>query len=93
MEMFAKVFESHGRQVLVLKGEDSERNPQLQIIMQFGGAQITIGPCFSDDEAGDAALDNAFDKFGQEQADVFAGLVEGAETPFQAAAKLGMMRE
>lgn len=88
MEKFAKLFESHGRQVLVLKGEDSERNPQLQIIMQFGGAQITIGPCFSDDEAGDAALDNAFDKFGQEQADVFAQKVEGAENVFDASTRL-----
>lgn len=93
MEMFAKVFESHGRQVLVTKGEDSDGNPQLKVTMRFDGAEMSVGPCFSDDEAGEAALDNAFDKFGQEQADVFAGLVEGAETPFQAAAKLGMMRE
>lgn len=93
MEMFAKVFESHGRQVLVTKAEDSDGKPQLKVTMRFDGAEMSVGPCFTDDDAGDAALDHAFDSFGQEQADVFAGLVEGAKSPFEAAAKLGMMRE
>ena len=88
MEMFAKVFESHGRQVLVTKAEDSDGNPQLKVTMRFDGAEMSVGPCFSNDEAGDAALDNAFDTFGQEQADVFAGLVEGAENVFDASTRL-----
>lgn len=88
MEMFAKLFESHGRQVLVTKAEDSDGNPQLKVTMRFDGAEMSVGPCFSDDEAGDAALDNAFDKFGQEQADVFAQKVEGAENVFDASTRL-----
>lgn len=88
MEMFAKLFESHGRQILVTKGEDTDGNPQLQIHMRFDGAGMTIGPCFTDDDAGDAALDHAFDSFGQEEADGFGKLLVGVSSAFEAATRL-----
>lgn len=62
MEKFAKLFEFHGRQILVKKGKDSEDNPKLCIITQIEGAEVDFGLSFSDTDAGWDSLNASFDK-------------------------------
>lgn len=81
MEQFAKVFESHDRQILVKKGEDSDGDPALCISTMISGLEMSINVNFSDD--GDS-LNKAFDSFTQDQADFFAKKLEGQTSPFEA---------
>ncbi|HCT6444726.1 hypothetical protein [Enterobacter hormaechei] len=81
MEQFAKVFESHDRQILVKKGEDSDGDPALCISTMISGLEMSININFSDD--GDS-LNKAFDSFTQDQADFFAKKLEGQTSPFEA---------
>ena len=81
MERFAKVFESHDRQILVRKGEDSDGNAALCISTMFSGTEMNLNLCFGDDED---ALDKALDSFSQEQADVFGKKFEGETSAFEA---------
>jgi len=81
MERFAKVFESHGRQILVRKGESSDGDAALNISTMFSGAEMTISLGFGDN---DEAMDKALDTFQQEQADHFARQFEGESSAFEA---------
>ncbi len=81
MERFAKVFESHGRQILVRKGEDSDGDAALCISTMFSGAEMSINLVFGDN---DDALDKALETFEQEQADHFAKQFEGQTSAFEA---------
>lgn len=81
MERFAKVFESHGRQILVRKGENSEGDAALNISTMFSGAEMTISLSFGDN---DEAMDKALDTFEQQQADRFARQFEGESSAFEA---------
>lgn len=81
MERFAKVFESHDRQILVRKGEDSDGDAALCISTMFSGAEMSINLGFGDS---DEALDKALEAFGQEQADHFAKQFDGQTSAFEA---------
>ncbi|WP_313682408.1 hypothetical protein [Pantoea sp.] len=85
MERFAKVFESHDRQILVRKGEDSDGDAALCISTMFSGAEMSININFGDS---DAALEKALENFGQEQADHFAKQFEGESSAFEAFQRL-----
>jgi len=74
MERFAKVFESHGRQILVRKGENSDGDSSLNISTMFSGSEMTISLALGDNTE---ALDKALENFEQEHADHFAKQFEG----------------
>lgn len=81
MERFAKLFESHGRQILVRKGENSDGDCALCISTMFDGAEMSINLGFGEDED---AMNNALEMFSQEQADVFGKKFEGQSSAFEA---------
>ncbi|WP_432372791.1 hypothetical protein ACRPHP_07125 [Pantoea allii] len=81
MERFAKVFESHGRQILVRKGENSDGDSSLNISTMFSGSEMTISLALGDDTE---VLDKALERFEQEQADHFAKQFEGHTSAFAA---------
>lgn len=81
MERFAKVFESHGRQILVRKGENSDGDAALNISTMFSGAEMTISLVFGNNNE---VMDKALDDFQQEQADHFAEQFEGQTSAFEA---------
>lgn len=83
MEKFAKVFESHNRQFLILKNTNDDDDLKLSIISRFDGAEIDLGLIFTGDDS-ETKLDEAFEIFGQEQADVFGNLLKDAKTPMEA---------
>jgi len=81
MDRFAKLFEGHGRQILVKKGENSDGDYALNISTMFDGAEMCFHLGFGDNES---ALDHAFETFTQEQADVFGRKFEGQNNAFEA---------
>lgn len=81
MEKFAKVFDSHDRQILIKKGVDSDGDPALCISTMVSGSEMSINVNFADDWD---SLDKAFDSFTQDQADFFAKKLEGQTSPFEA---------
>ncbi|KFC98087.1 hypothetical protein [Leclercia adecarboxylata] len=81
MERFAKLFESHGRQILVKKGENSDGDNALCISTMFDGAEMSFNLGFGDNEE---AMDHALESFTQEQADVFGKKFEGQTSAFEA---------
>lgn len=88
MKQFAKLFEAHGRQVLILKDTDSDDNQKLSIITRMDdGSEINLGPVFEGENA-EEELDAAFDKANQELADAFAKQLVGCSTAFEAAKAL-----
>lgn len=88
MKQFAKLFESHGRQVLILKDTDSDDNLKLSIITRMDdGSEINMGPVFEGDTA-EEDLNTVFDRAGQELADSFAKTLIGCSTAFEAAKAL-----
>ena len=88
MTKFAKLFESHGRQILILKDTDSDDNLKLSIITRMDdGAELNFGPVFEGENA-EADLDTVFEAAGQELADEFAKQLEGCKTVFEAAKAL-----
>lgn len=89
MKQFAKLFEAHGRQVLILKDTDSDGdNPKLSIITRMDdGSEINLGPVFEGKNA-EEELDAAFDMASQEIADAFAKQLVGCSTAFEAAKAL-----
>lgn len=89
MKQFAKLFEAHGRQVLILKDTDSDGdNPKLSIITRMDdGSEINLGPVFEGENA-EEELDAVFDRADQEIADSFAKQLVGCSTAFEAAKAL-----
>lgn len=81
MERFAKVFETHGRQILVRKGGDSDGDAALCVSTMFSGAEMSFNIGFGDN---DEALDAALSSFTQEQADYFGKQFEGESSAFEA---------
>lgn len=86
MKQFAKLFEAHGRQVLILKDTDSDGDsPKLSIITRMDdGSEINLGPVFGGENA-EEELGAAFDRANQELADAFAKQLVGCSTAFEAA--------
>ncbi|WP_071789563.1 hypothetical protein [Photorhabdus temperata] len=82
MEIWFKCFESHGRQVLVEKFEDSETEKVgIKIRWQEDFGEISIGPCFSVNDDNYEHIvrlrDDAFDKTDQPSVDnVVKGTLE-----------------
>lgn len=88
MEKFAKLFEAHGRQVLILKDTDSDDNLKLSIITRMDdGSEINIGPVF-EGETAESDLNEVFDRAGQDIAESFAKQLVGCKTAFEAAKAL-----
>ncbi len=81
MEKFAKVFETHGRQFLIKKDTSDEDLPKLSVITVVEDAEINLGFTFPEHKW--AALDTAFDAFGEEQAAVLGAKLENATTAFE----------
>ena len=68
MEHFAKVFESHGRQVLARKGQNSDGDMALVISTMVCGTEVSIFVSVKTEEM----LDALFIQYDQECADHFA---------------------
>lgn len=85
MERFAKLFETHGRQILVKKGENSDGDCALCISTMFDGTEMSLNLGFGDNED---AMNHALESFTQEQADVFGKKFEGQTSVFEAVKKL-----
>lgn len=84
MEKFAKLFEAHGRQVLILKDTDSDDNLKLSIITRLDdGSELNIGPVF-EGETAEEDLNMVFDRADQEIADSFGKQLIGCKTAFEA---------
>lgn len=83
MEKFAKVFESHGRQFLVMKNQNDEGDPKLSIITRIDGAELDLGFIFHDDD-GEERMDAAFDAFSVENVKPMAEKLQGVNTPLEA---------
>lgn len=81
MERFAKLFESHDRQILVRKGENSDGENALCISTMFDGVEMSFNLGFGDNEE---AMDHALESFTQEQADVFGKKFDGQTNAFEA---------
>lgn len=84
MEKFAKLFEAHGRQVLILKDTDSDDNLKLSIITRLDdGSELNIGPVF-EGETAEEDLNRVFDLTSQEIADSLGKQLIGCKTAFEA---------
>lgn len=79
MERFAKVFEAHGRQLLVKKSFDDDDRPKLSLIIQAEDSELDLGVCFPEGDTGEALRDKAFDEYGQEKADAYLKTLEGCQ--------------
>lgn len=73
IEMWAKLFQSNGFQLLVTKDMDDDDNPMLSLTIRIDGSSISIGPCFSGDDAS-INLDKTFSSYDQDKADEFTKL-------------------
>ncbi|MDN4131880.1 hypothetical protein [Pantoea ananatis] len=87
MEIWAKLFESNGRQVLVTKDYDDDDNPKVSFSVRIEGAELSLGPCFSGED-GEMQRDNLFDSADQQMADNFTKPLIGCETVLEAAKAL-----
>lgn len=79
MERFAKVFEAHGRQLLVKKSFDDDDRPKLSLIVMAQDAELDMGFSFPEGEVGEGNRDKVFDEFDQEKAEKYLKTLEGAE--------------
>ncbi len=84
MEHFAKVFESNNRQLLVKKAYNDEDCPRIALIMCFQGAEVDMGLIFPDTPAGEAARDEAFERFDDKAAYAVTERVKGCNTAMEA---------
>lgn len=84
MEQWAKLFEANGRQVLITKEYDDDDNPKLSIAIRVEGAEVSLGPVFSGENA-EEDRDKLFDAADQEMADHFTKGLIGCETAFDVA--------
>lgn len=87
MEVWAKLFESNGRQVLVSKEFDDDDNPKVSFAVRIDGSELSLGPVFSGDDA-ESARDKFFESVDQETVDAFTKPLIGCETVFEAAKAL-----
>lgn len=86
MERFAKVFEAHGRQLLVKKSVDDQSDqPKLSFILQFEEAEMDLGISFPDTDEGAALRDSAFEDYTQEKADAYLEPIKDCTSAFEAA--------
>lgn len=97
MQKFWYLFEAHGSQVLVRKGEDSDDNPAIQFVAHAkDGAEISFGLNFEPKEGGSIERsteerDQIFDTKEEELRQMAEGLAEklaGCETGMDALAAL-----
>ena len=79
MEIWAKLFESNGRQVLLTKEFDDDDNPKTNIAFRIDGYQIELGPVFKGENA-EEKRDKYFDVFGQEAADRYTENFTGCKS-------------
>ncbi|EIF7653930.1 hypothetical protein LFB98_004855 [Salmonella enterica] len=81
MERFAKLFETHGHQILVKKGENTNGDFALCVSTMFNGEEMSLNMGFGDNED---KMNHALDLFTQEQADAFGKVFEGKTNAFEA---------
>lgn len=84
MEQWAKLFQANGRQALITKEYDDDDNPKLSIAIRVEGAEVSLGPVFSGENA-EEDRDKLFDAADQEMADHFTKGLIGCETAFDVA--------
>lgn len=84
MEKFAKVFESHDKQFLIMKNQTDEEKPKLSIITHLEGAEMDLGIVFEDSEKGWEALDASFESFSQKEVDAVGEKLKGITSPLEA---------
>ena len=86
MERFAKVFEAHGRQLLVKKSVDDQSDqPKLSFVLQFEEAEMDLGISFPDTDEGAELRDKAFDEYDQAKADAYLEPSKDCTSAFEAA--------
>jgi len=87
MEKFARLFEFHGRQILVKKGKDSDDNPKLCVITQIEGDEIDFGVSFPDTDSGWNALNKTFGKDDsvEKMAQLYAEAIKDCNTAMEVA--------
>lgn len=86
MERFAKVFEAHGRQLLVKKSVDDQSDqPKLSFVLQFEEAEMDLGISFPDTDEGAELRDKAFDEYDQAKADAYLEPIKDCTSAFEAA--------
>lgn len=84
MEKFAKVFESHDKQFLIMKNQTDEEKPKLSIITRLDGSEMDLGIVFADSEKGWEALDASFESFSQKEVDAVGEKLKGITSPLEA---------
>ena len=83
MERFAKVFEAHGRQLLVKKSVDDQSDqPKLSFVLQFEEAEMDLGISFPDTYEGAELRDKAFDEYDQAKADAYLEPIKDCTSAF-----------
>lgn len=73
MEKYWYLFEAHGRQVLVRKGENDDNAPTIDLVVKIAGAEISFAVIYGN-EGGEEERDRMFDTKAEE--------LEGAATAF-----------
>lgn len=72
MEVWAKIFESNGKQVVVEKGTNSDGNPAIFYRWQEVDYNVSTGPSWKDDSSKSfKQCDKAFELINQESVDNF----------------------
>lgn len=84
MEKFAKVFESHDKQFLVMKNQTDDEQPKLSIITRLDGSEMDLGIVFEDSEKGWEAFDASFESFSQKEVDAVGEKLKGITSPIEA---------
>lgn len=87
MEIWAKLFEANGRQVLVTKDYDDDEFPKVSFAVRIDGAELSLGPVFKG-ENGEKDRDKVFEDADQEMADNFTKSFIGCQTVLEAAQAL-----
>ena len=79
MEIWAKLFESNGRQVLITKEEDDDGNLKIGFSIKVEDGKVEIGKVFKGGNA-EERRDKFFDALGQEAADRYTENFTGCKS-------------
>ncbi len=86
MEKYWYLFEAHGRQVLVRKGENDDNDPTIDLVVKIAGAEISFAIVYGN-EGGEEERDRMFDTKAEElegAAAAFAEKLIGITNPLDA---------
>ena len=76
MEIWAKIFESYGKLVLVEKGSDDDGNPQVLFRWREDDFSVSIGPSWCDDsDENFDKCDKFFERVNQDIVDAFVSKI------------------